>query len=482
MEQSKPLFHKKISPLNAWAFSFACMIGWAAFVMPATSFLPTGGIPGSVLAFLASGASMSIIAVNYHFLGNIETGTNGIFRPVEQTLGKAHAFAAYWAIGLAYLCCIPLNARAMGILIRIILSEHFHLDFHTYFLGTHILLIDACIVLIALLFFGWLNMRGIKQTAWIQTAGAIILIGGIFIMLIAALVKSPDLSKDFTPAAVPGTNPVEGFLTIFLLTPWAYVGFESLSHVTMELRFSPKKLGTIMVISVLCGTFAYLANIFIALLGMPPQYPSWPVYFEQLGKLSGIDAYPVANAARRSLGSAGTVIFFAACLSATLTGLIGFFTAISRLITKMAEEGVLTSSLSQLHPKRGTPVRAISIVVLLSLLVLLLLDAFDAIEELASFATSVAYGYCSLTALIKAVQLSSKKFIITGSIGTIFSLLWTILLLVPVRGFSTAISNDAIVCIGIWIFAGIAVYCLSTCKKDYNDRYSRIAKNAKETS
>ena len=37
----------KLSPLNAWAFSFACMIGWAAFVMPATTFLPVGGVMGS---------------------------------------------------------------------------------------------------------------------------------------------------------------------------------------------------------------------------------------------------------------------------------------------------------------------------------------------------------------------------------------------------------------------------------------------------
>ena len=31
----------KLSPLNAWAFSFACMIGWAAFVIVAREFAVT---------------------------------------------------------------------------------------------------------------------------------------------------------------------------------------------------------------------------------------------------------------------------------------------------------------------------------------------------------------------------------------------------------------------------------------------------------
>ena len=64
---TKPaLSRKKLSPLNAWAFSFACAIGWAAFVMPATFFLPRGGLRGSTLAFLAGAAAMSVIALNYH--------------------------------------------------------------------------------------------------------------------------------------------------------------------------------------------------------------------------------------------------------------------------------------------------------------------------------------------------------------------------------------------------------------------------------
>ena len=78
MQGNEPVLAKKLSPLNAWAFSFACAIGWAAFVMPATFFLPVGGIPGSVWGFLVGGAVMRVIALNYHYLGNTYPTQGGI--------------------------------------------------------------------------------------------------------------------------------------------------------------------------------------------------------------------------------------------------------------------------------------------------------------------------------------------------------------------------------------------------------------------
>ncbi len=37
--------------LKAWSFSFACAVGWGAFVMPGTFYLKNAGVWGSILAF-----------------------------------------------------------------------------------------------------------------------------------------------------------------------------------------------------------------------------------------------------------------------------------------------------------------------------------------------------------------------------------------------------------------------------------------------
>jgi len=33
-----------LSPFSAWALSFGCAVGWGAFIMPGTTFLPIAGI------------------------------------------------------------------------------------------------------------------------------------------------------------------------------------------------------------------------------------------------------------------------------------------------------------------------------------------------------------------------------------------------------------------------------------------------------
>ena len=465
MDRSDPLLPKKLSPLNAWAFSFACSIGWAAFVMPATVFLPNGGIFGSLWGFLIGGAIICVIALNYHYLGNLYPSQGGIYNLVKASMNRNQAFAASWAMGLAHLCCIPLNAKALGMLVRTILEEFLHVDFELFFFQSDTLMVEAVIVVAALVLFGWLNMRGLKQTALIQTIGAIVLLGGIVVMLVAALVTVKDPERCLSPALYPGKTPNQSFMTIFIMVPWAFVGFDSLSKVSTEANFPMKKLGRIMVISVLCGTFAYLANIFIALLGMPEEYSSWPEYLEALSGLAGVAGFPVALAARRAMGTAGTAIFFASCISATLTGLVGFFLSISRLIYQMASDGALTPSLAKLDPKRGTPVNAIRLVVIISLGLSLLRNAFDFIEELASVATALGYGYCSMAVLSNAVKQKKMFYVCTGAIGLLAAFAWIFFLLIPVRGLSSAISETAMVCVILWVFLGIMAYVFSSRKK-----------------
>ena len=77
---------KKLTFLSAWAFTFACIIGWAAFIMPATVFLPRGGISGSILAFLLGGAAMCVIALCYHYLGNLYPTQGGIYNLVKSSI------------------------------------------------------------------------------------------------------------------------------------------------------------------------------------------------------------------------------------------------------------------------------------------------------------------------------------------------------------------------------------------------------------
>ena len=56
--------NKYLSPLDTWSMAFGCMVGWGAFVMPGTTFLPVAGPAGTVIAMVVSTVIILIIGSN----------------------------------------------------------------------------------------------------------------------------------------------------------------------------------------------------------------------------------------------------------------------------------------------------------------------------------------------------------------------------------------------------------------------------------
>lgn len=56
-----------LSRLDVWAMAFGCMVGWGAFVMPGTTFLPAAGPAGTVIALAAGTLIMLVVGVHFSF-------------------------------------------------------------------------------------------------------------------------------------------------------------------------------------------------------------------------------------------------------------------------------------------------------------------------------------------------------------------------------------------------------------------------------
>ena len=61
-------YARYLNPADVWAMAFGCIVGWGAFVMPGTTFLPLAGPFASVLAILTGMAIMLVIGKNYSYL------------------------------------------------------------------------------------------------------------------------------------------------------------------------------------------------------------------------------------------------------------------------------------------------------------------------------------------------------------------------------------------------------------------------------
>ena len=53
-----------LSLLGAWALAFGCAVGWDAFALAWTSFLPKAGPLGTILGLLVGGLVMVVVAWN----------------------------------------------------------------------------------------------------------------------------------------------------------------------------------------------------------------------------------------------------------------------------------------------------------------------------------------------------------------------------------------------------------------------------------
>ena len=54
MNQNQEIkLERKLNPMNVWALALGSIIGWGAFVMPGTTFLPKAGVLGTFIESLS---------------------------------------------------------------------------------------------------------------------------------------------------------------------------------------------------------------------------------------------------------------------------------------------------------------------------------------------------------------------------------------------------------------------------------------------
>ena len=74
-----------MAPLGVWALAFGSSLGWGAFVMSGTSFLPTAGPLGTILGFLFGIFTMLIICTNYNYMMNKFPDAGGTFTYTKES-------------------------------------------------------------------------------------------------------------------------------------------------------------------------------------------------------------------------------------------------------------------------------------------------------------------------------------------------------------------------------------------------------------
>ena len=462
---------KYLSPLGAWALAFGCAVGWGAFVMPGTTFLPVAGPVGSVLGILIGGLIMLLIGANYHYLMNIYPDSGGTYTYTKSIFGYDHGYLNAWFLILTYTAIIWANATALPLIARNLFGSFFQFGFHYQIASYHIyfgeVLLAAAVLVLAALFC----LKG-KLAEKLQIIMAVLLFGGIALGFITAVTR-PEIGLHIMKPGFPtGENPFVGTFTIIALAPWAYVGFESICHSAGEFSFSPQKGFRIMAIAVLMAAFAYAALAVLAVSVLPEGCANWTEYIGNLGSYQGIEGLPTFFSANSLFGSAGVMILGLTTLGGIITGLVGNFIASSRLLYALAHDGIIPKQLGELD-ENHTPKKAILALLCVSLVIPFLgRTSTGWIVDVATVGATIAYTYVSAAAFKEAQSRNNRKVMATGAIGFIISILFVLYFLIPNLLAVDTLSMESYLILSIWGILGLA-YFLYIFKRDKERRLGR---------
>ena len=453
---NEAVLERKLNPLSVWALALGSIIGWGAFVMPGTTFLPKAGTMGTTIGMAVSALIMIIIAFNYSYMVQKLPVAGGEYAFTKATMGKTHSYICGWFLILSFLAIVPLNATALALVSRKLFGGILEFGYLYTVAGWNIYAGEILLASSVLILFAFFSIKGVSVAGNIQTFLALALVASVLVLGIVAIFSPHASAANLQPSYPVDSTPTAAIISIIAVSPWAFVGFGSIPQSAEEFNFSTKKVAAIMVLAILFGGAVYVILNLVTASVMP---------WEQM--LSAGYDWPTGEAAEIVLGKVGLMFLGIALVCAVLSGIIGFYMATSRLLMSMAREGALPQWFAVISPEHKTPKNAILFIMIISLTAPWFgREVLGWIVDMSSIGAAIGYGYTCLATFktLKANPQDKKPVLKALSvIGMFFSVVFVGLLVVP--GAPSFLVPQAWVCLIVWLVLGVIFFVVTNKQK-----------------
>ena len=456
-----------LSPLAAWAYSVGTAIGWGSLVVTSQNYLSQAGPLGTVLGLLVGLVLMLMIASHYHFFAKRYPEAGGLYAYTKNVFGYDCAFLAAWILALVYMSVYWANATSLAVFARYFLNDLFRFGYLYTIFGYEVYLGEALLTIVAISLFALFCSRSKRLASNIMVVLVFLFTAAIIICFVAAMVGRPAAGMSLSPAFLPDKNALQQVLRIAFISPWAFIGFESISNSSQGFRFKPSKTFRILTSSLIATTALYILITLLSITAYPEGCSSWIDYITHLDNYSGIDGLPAFYAANYYLGNTGVVILMLALLALVFTSLIGNMQAISRLFYAISLDGILPWRFSKLND-RQIPSRAILLVVLFSIPVPFLgRTAVGWIVDVTTIGATIIYGFISAAVFKVARSEKDKLNTIISSVCLAILLAFLVLLFAD-----HTIATETFFLLTVWAVAGF-FYFHHVITKDHARRFGK---------
>ena len=233
------------------------------------------------------------------------------------------------------------------------------------------------------------NMVGVRLGAGVVRWLTGIKLGALALIVLLAVALQRGDWANLTPfvAQHAGSEPLPGALAPALVGGFfAFGGWWEIAKLTGEARNPERTVPRALALGVSLVTAIYVITSAIFL------------YLVPLERVTSAETF-AAQAGEAIFGRSGGMVFAAIVIVAILGSLIALLMALPRVYYALARDGLFFKSVGEIHPRFGTPVRAIMIQAILAS-VLVLLGTFEQILAYFIFVTVLFVGLTASAVIV----------------------------------------------------------------------------------
>lgn len=359
MTQKKSEFNKVLNAWDILVIAFGAMIGWG-WVVSTGGWIEKGGVIGAALGFAIGGIMIFFVGLTYAELTAAMPQCGGEHVFSYRAMGVTGSFICTWMIVLGYVSVACFEACAFPTIITYLWPGF--LKGYMYTVAGFDIYASWLITAIVIAFLiMMINIIGAKTAAILQTVLTCIIGGAGILLIVASVINGTvdNLDGQIFAGTTTGVN-IKAIIGVAAMSPFYFIGFDVIPQAAEEINVPPKKIGNILILSVV------LAVIFYAFVIIAVGFVMNPGDIIASQEATGLVTADAMAAAFNTKIMAKVIIVGGMC--GIVTSWNSFLLGGSRAMYSMAESYMIPKFFAKLHPKHKTPVNALILIGILTML------------------------------------------------------------------------------------------------------------------
>ena len=465
-------FSKVLNTGDVLVVAFGAMIGWG-WVVSSGQWITSGGVLGTVLGFIIGGIMIYFVGLCYAELTTAMPKCGGEHVFSYKAFGSIGAYICTWSIILSYIGVVCYEAVSFPTILQYVFPKiargylYSVGGFDIYFTWLLIAIGMALLIL-------FLNIIGMKKAARFQKILTCV-IAAVGIALVAGAAYSGNVSNLQNQLLIGDTSGeiIQNIAKVAIMTPFFLFGFDVIPQAAEEINVPLKKLGKMMILSIIMAVSFYVLVVLVVGYVMNAGQIK-----TSMSSATGLVTADAMGVAFNNANMAKVLIIGGLC--GIVTSWNSFLIGGSRALYSMSVSYMLPRKFAVLHKKYNTPVNSLLLIGALSVISPFFGRSMLVwIVDAGNFACCFAYCIVSLSFIVlrrkeadmrRPYKVKHYKFV--GIVAVIMSGTMSAMYIIPETN-CTLVWQEWII-VGGWILLGIIMAYIS--KKKYGDKFANLIK------